>query len=321
MKIHNIYRLFLLVVVFFVGLVSSVEAQYYGNLSLSQTNLSLSVGQTSNVTAYNNYGTLYVSSNSNQNVATAYASGNSVSIYGSSTGNATIIICQNNNSSSCGTVYVTVGSYNYGNVYNNNGINLSNITLPLGSSATITSSTYGNLYVNGNTNPNIASTSLSSVASGCNAGAQYSVTTGQPCYYYTSQTNNGSVVISALAVGTNTITLCQNYSGSNCSTIYVTVVNNYSNYNYGVQPYTLPIVPAVLGSQTCYVGKTLRMGMSGTDVYCLQTQLYNLGYLDNMDINSYFDVVTKSAVMNFQQDNYLYPDGVVGRLTRTKLFY
>ena len=233
-----------------------------GTLSLSQTYLSLSVGQTSTVTAYNaygNYGTLYVSSNSNQYVATTSVIGNTVSIYGSTSGSTNIIICQSYNV--CGTVYVTVS----GNGYNNgagSGLNLSNVTLSIGSSITISPSNnynysyYNNtngLYVSSNSNPLVASavSSSSSIIPGCYGNNLYSVTTGQPCtpilynnYNNTSYipgcygTNlysvttgqpcngssvggSGSIVITALSAGIDAITLCQN--GSTCNSINVLV--------------------------------------------------------------------------------------------------
>ncbi len=254
----------------------------YGTLSLSQTSLSLTTGQTSVVTAYNNYGTstvLYVSNNSNPSVATATVSGNTISIYGNETGSSTLTICQSYNTS-CGTIYVSVSGYGYN--YNNgvNNLNLSNLTIPAGSSATISSSNnlnYGNyyngvgLYVSSNTNPNVASTNgTSSLVPGCYAGQAYSTLTGQPClnngiitsssYQYipgcyagalysitTGQpcsgqinnlSNNGSIVISAISPGSDTITLCQS-GGSSCNNLYVTVTGGYAtplNSSYYYNP-------------------------------------------------------------------------------------
>lgn len=294
----------------------TVSGSYYNNLSLSQTNLSLSVGQSSTITAYNNYGNLYVSSNSNSSVATATASGNSISVYGFATGSATLVICQTGNTNTCGTVYVTVGG-NYIYPINNIGLNISNITLTTGGSAVLTSANSQNLYVSSNSNPNVASTSNSSIIAGCANNAQYNVITGQPCYYnynynYNNYSNSGSVTISAISAGTTTLTLCQNNTNT-CNTIYVTVtglgfVNNvypYTNYN---------------SSTGCYFTRVLRLGSSGTDVECLQSYLLSRGYLANQIVNSYFDSATQSAVIAFQRDNYLYTDGIVGRNTRVALF-
>jgi hypothetical protein len=231
-----------------------------GTLSLSQTSLSLTTGQTSTVTAYNTYGTsttLYVSNNSNSSVATATIIGNTISIYGNSAGSSTLTVCQSYNVS-CATIYVTVsGGYGY-NGTNTLGLNISSLTLSTGGSVTLTSanSNYSGtgLYVSSNSNPNVASTSNSSLVPGCYtgnlysittgqlcnnnytysnpsysttyipgcyAGAMYSITTGQLCSSINGGNNNGSITISAISSGSDTITLCQN--GGACSTMYVTV--------------------------------------------------------------------------------------------------
>ncbi len=246
-------------------------------LSLSQTSLSLSPGQTSTVTVLNNYssiynynnynyGTFYISNNSNPSVATATVSNNIVSVYGSSIGVSLITVCQNGVAVSpvCGTIYANVvagtypNNYNYNNNYNTGynstntfGLNISSLTLANRSSITISSSNPAGMYVSNNSNPNVASTSYSlsnssvctggalyniltgqpcssyysgsnSYVPGCTAGAQYSTFTGQPCFG-SSATSNTSVTISALSVGSDTITLCQN-SGNACSDIFISVV-------------------------------------------------------------------------------------------------
>ena len=225
-----------------------------GNLSLSQTNLSLTVGQTSTVTAYNSYsyGTIYVSSNSNSNVATAYVSGNTISIYGNSYGTASIMVCQNNNTTYCGTIYVNVTGGYVNSTAGSGNLNLSSLTLPVGGAATINSSNSASLTVSSNSNPSVAVTSYASATPGCASGAAYSVVTGQPCYnngggyssliagctstslysYLTGQScfnNNGynnsnnsnSIQILAASAGVDTITICQNGNYS-CTPIYIT---------------------------------------------------------------------------------------------------
>lgn len=213
------------------------------SLSLSQTSLSLSSGQSATVTAYNAYNaygtSIYVSNNSNQSVATASISGNTITVYGSSYGSTTMTLCQSYNTS-CATLYVTVGYNN--STYNNNtnSLNISNMTLAVGNSITISpnynNGSYStNLYISSNPNPNVISTSSSSSVAGCTAGALYSVITGQPCNATTTYgtNNNNSIVLTALSQGTDTITLCQN-SGF-CNTINITVSgysSNDTNYYY-----------------------------------------------------------------------------------------
>lgn len=315
MKISKITFLLSFIVLVLFALTGKANAA-----TLSQTSLSLSQGQSTSVYASYVSTSLYVSSNSNSNVATVSINGNTVNIYGNAAGNTTITICETN-INNCSSLFVTVTGYNFGNT--NLGVNVSTLTLPVGSSATISSPNSIGLYVSSNTSPNIASASNASVVAGCTAYSQYSVITGQPCYV-SYNNNTSSLTISALAVGSNTLTVCQNNNynyyggnvGSNCSTLYVVVTSNYNNYNY--TNYPVAVVPSVLGAQTCYFARTLRLGMSGTDVSCLQSLLVNLGYLDQ--VTSYFDQSTRNAVMYFQQDNYLIPDGVVGRITRERLF-
>lgn len=283
---------------------------YNSNLSLSHTNVSLTIGQTSYVTANNSsYGSLYVSNNSNSNVVTVGVVGNSISLYGVNSGSSTVMICQSSYTSSCGTVYVTVsGGYNY-NSTNTSGFLVSNLNLSVGNYITLSSPNNTGLYVSTNSNSSVASVVSSTAVSGCFGGATFNTTTGQPCYYQTA--NAGSVTISAVAVGTSNITLCQNNYGSNCSTIMVNVTGSPYVYNPG----------SVLGASTCYLGNTtLRYGMSGPAVTCLQTLLSNKGYLVN-NYSSYFDLQTQNAVISFQQARGLFSDGVVGARTKSALMY
>jgi len=205
---------------------SSSSSSFY----LSQTNLSLSLGQTFVVTAYNTYGTPYLSNNSNQSVATATISGNLISVYGRNTGNTTLIFCQNNNTNSCSTVYVSVGGSSMPTTNTTLGLNISNIVLPVGSSATISSNNSTGLYVSNNSNSSVTSALASSFGLGCTATSLYNVITGQPCFNSINN-NNGSVTISALSVGFSTILLCQgtvNTYGNICGTTFVTVTGIYS---------------------------------------------------------------------------------------------
>jgi hypothetical protein len=239
-----------------------------------------------------------------------------------------------------GTVYVTVNGqqstaviwpmynsyYPYGNTYSNvAGLNISNLVLSVGNSITVSSTNGSNLYVSSNSNPNVASASngTSGTTVGCYGNALYSVITGQPCYNqynqnYYQNTSNTSVTITALAYGSDTITLCQGYNSYNysnaCNTISLTVNNTNSAY----------VTPGnVLGASTfaCPFYRTLRYGMSGQDVECLRTYLTNKGYLSGYgNYGSYFDLQLRNAVVSFQQSNGLYADGVVGVRTQSFMY-
>jgi len=59
-------------------------------------------------------------------------------------------------------------------------------------------------------------------------------------------------------------------------------------------------------------------GKSGTEVTNLQWDLKNLGYFIGKP-NGYFGNYTKQTVVKFQKDNYLTPDGIVGRKTSREI--
>lgn len=88
------------------------------NIYLSQYSLNLNVGQSAaiNVSGNGGYG-YFVSQNSNPGAVTASFNGSVLNLYAIRSGSSTIQICQNN-SSSCPSLYVTVGS---GYSYNGNG--------------------------------------------------------------------------------------------------------------------------------------------------------------------------------------------------------
>lgn len=63
---------------------------------------------------------------------------------------------------------------------------------------------------------------------------------------------------------------------------------------------------------------TLRFGSRGAQVEYLQLALQRAGYRD-LALDGIFGARTADAVRDFQQRNGLFPDGVVGRLTRNRL--
>ncbi|MBL8029925.1 MAG: hypothetical protein JNN11_01625 [Candidatus Doudnabacteria bacterium] len=94
------------------------------NLTFSQNNITLSSGQSANISIYGN-GSYYISSNSSAYVASVSLSAGNLYVYGNTQGNTAIIVCQNS-PYACGTVMVNVsGSGNTGT------LNFSNTTLPV----------------------------------------------------------------------------------------------------------------------------------------------------------------------------------------------
>ena len=63
----------------------------------------------------------------------------------------------------------------------------------------------------------------------------------------------------------------------------------------------------------------LRSGMTGQAVKDLQSRLYTLGYY-TAEIDGQYGAATKEAVAEFQRQNGLDADGIVGPETRTVLF-
>ena len=63
----------------------------------------------------------------------------------------------------------------------------------------------------------------------------------------------------------------------------------------------------------------LQRGSSGSSVQRLQYALYELKYYDG-NITGEYDSATETAVMNFQEVNGLYIDGIAGQDTQRKLF-
>jgi lysozyme len=62
---------------------------------------------------------------------------------------------------------------------------------------------------------------------------------------------------------------------------------------------------------------TLKLGSSGADVKTLQKDLQQLGY--NIQVDGQFGNATLAVVIQFQRDNLLSPDGVVGNNTWTTI--
>lgn len=87
-----------------------------GNISLSQTSVSLNVGQTVNVSIFGNFSSYYVSSNSNPNVVSANISGSTLNLFGINTGTSTVTVCAVSASNVCASANVTVGTIS-GNLY------------------------------------------------------------------------------------------------------------------------------------------------------------------------------------------------------------
>ena len=177
-------------------------SDYSGSLTFSQSYVNLNVNQSSNISIFGSsysYGNYYVSSNSNYNVANASISGTALYLSGKSSGSTTVRVCQNN-TSNCGTVYVTVSGSggNYGYVQ----LSPSSVNMSYGqnTSVNIYSNNYsGSYYISSNSNSGVVSASI----------------TGSTLTLQGSQNGN------------STITVCQSGYSSSCGSVYVTVTGSY----------------------------------------------------------------------------------------------
>lgn len=333
MKIYNKLFVLGLILSAFFGISSSVLAMTPTlSLSLINTNnvtLTVYGDANSSVNLYysSNYGLQNVYLGTTNNVGYFYTT-LSTTNYNIVQGNSVYVIVNNQQSNSAiwpNTYYQN----NNNNIVANNNFTISSLSIPVFGSATISMANGASgVYVSSNSNPNVANAILSSntINTGCGQYDQYNPLTGQPCYYgsnyYTNtnyNTNNGSVTITGLATGTSVITICQNNHYNN----YSNTINNCNTINITVNGNNIIGSGSVLGastSGTCYISRTLKYGMSGADVSCLQSYLMNKGYLYNTSTSSYFDVNTRNAVVLLQRANGLFPDGIVGRNTRNYLY-
>jgi|GEM_PF-1369250 hypothetical protein len=235
-----------------------------GGLTLSQTSLSLNVGQSASVTAsspiYGYSNSVYISSNSNSSVASASVSGNQITVYGQSSGSTTVEVCQSSGSSVCASLYVTVSGYNNGCSYYGcsvGGLTLSQTSLSLnaGQSATVTASypvyNYSNsFYISSNSNSSVASASVS--------GSQ--------------------ITVYGIASGSTTISVCSNSGSSVCASLYVTV----SGYNNGCTYYGCSVGGLTL-SQTSL---SLNVGQSASVTASYPVYNYSNGFYISSNSNS-----------------------------------
>jgi len=91
---------------------SSIQNTSSSNISFSQSSVTLGVGQSQAVTL-SGPGNYYVSANSNIGIVSTSINGSSLILGGVSAGTVAVSVCSSgNNTTSCGTVNVTVTSTN-----------------------------------------------------------------------------------------------------------------------------------------------------------------------------------------------------------------
>ncbi len=238
-----------------------------GQISLSQSNVSLTVGQSQTVTIYNgaynnynnyNYSSQYYVNNSSNGIVSGTINGNVITIYGQSAGSGSLSVCSSYGGG-CATLYVTVtGNYNtctYPYNYNCNNNGYGNGTCGY-YNGYYTCNNYGNggyyntpLSVsNSNVQVTVGNTGSVTIYGANNTYPYNNGYYGYNNYYVTSNnsgianaTINGSILsIYGTTPGSTTITVCSSNGGSQCATIYVTVTQPMYIYN---SPYNYPTQP------------------------------------------------------------------------------
>lgn len=229
---------------------------YYGGSGtvwFSPSSANLTLGQSSTVAISGNYGgSYYISSNSNSSVASASISGSNLYLYANSNGNSTISVCQSSYSSSCGTLYVTVG-----NGYSNGSLSLSQTTLNIGLNQSTTVNAYGNgsgyYYISSNSNAAVATANIS-----------------------------GSVVnIYGLSTGSTTIVVCQSNSNA-CANIYVSVGSGYygNNGSLSLSPTSLNISSgqssnvSIYGNGSYYISSNYNSAVASASISGSTVNIY-----------------------------------------------
>lgn len=198
-------------------------------VTLSQSSLSMSVGQWASVQAYAPSNSVYISSNSNNSVVSASISGTTVNLQGLTNGYSTISVCSSGNSYGCATLSVTVsGGSGTGSI----SFSQSSVTLNQNQSSTVNiynSTGYVGVsyYISSNSNPSVVS-----------------------AYVTGSQ-----LFLTGLTNGSATISVCQN-SGT-CGYVYVTVSGYSSGGSFWLSQSNLNLTPGQSQTVTAYTNQTV----------------------------------------------------------------
>jgi hypothetical protein len=131
-----------------------------GNFSFSQTSVVLGVGSSATINALNSSGSIYLSNNSNPSAANISISGSQITIYGNTAGSTTSTLCEVGNSSTCASLYITVGSSSTSALT----FSINTVTVAPGQSVpiTITGGNTGLYTVLNNSNSSVIQTNISS---------------------------------------------------------------------------------------------------------------------------------------------------------------
>ncbi len=251
------------------GLISStvlwptVTTTTVNSVTLNQTALVLSVGQTNTVTATNNtQNALYILNNSNAAIASAAVNGNQITVLGLASGSTTVTVCSVGNTTNCPTLNVTV----QGGGTQTLTFSQSNVSLSYGQSTAITiSGGTGSYMVSGNSSSGNVTTSISgsilTLGGSSNTSGTYSITVCSTnvssCGVVTvtlGGTSSGSISFSQTApVLTVGQTMTVSISGSSAATYYIASNTNPSIVQANISGSTLTLLGAASGTVTINV--------------------------------------------------------------------
>lgn len=192
-----------------------------GGLTFNPNNVNVALNQSQTVAITGGDGTYYISSNTNPSAAAVSLQGGSLYVTGLNAGNASVTVCQSDNTSVCGVIAITVA----GGTSGTGSISLSNQSpvLAVGQSQSITiTGGSGNYYISSISNPSAVTLNLS-----------------------------GSLLnLAGVAVGNSTVSLCQT-GNSLCTTLTVTV--NSTSSSSGTVTFATTALPAgTLGQNYSY---------------------------------------------------------------------
>ena len=195
---------------------------------MSQTSLTLTVGQSSTITAYNNNNSsLYLSSNTNPTVANIAISGNQFTATANNSGSTSVTVCSLANSSICATATITVQSTSVQSLT----FSQNNVSIGYGQNVQITIAGGTGVYsIVSNSNPSIVSASINGASINLYSNSASGSATITVCS--TNMSSCGVITVTASAATTSSVL---SFSQSNPSitpgqTVSVTVSGGSGSY-------------------------------------------------------------------------------------------
>jgi len=231
-------------------------------LSLSQTGVVLSVGQSSTVTASNlGSGALYVSNNSNPSIANVNISGSQITVTGNIHGSTVVTLCVVGGTATCPSIYVTVQNAGAQMLaFSQNAVSIAQ-----GQNVPITISGGNGMYlVSNNSNPTLAQTSISGATITLSTSATSGSSSITVCS--TDLASCGVITVTAGAASSSALTFSQtnptvavsqstsiSIYGTSGSTFYVASNSNPNVVQANVSASTLTLYGITNGTSTLSV--------------------------------------------------------------------